>query len=66
MSTPEIHTEPWIYWLEAFAVDGFDGAVGDVVPLPKMGRPRARAIFRRMTSVLNLDAAVNPQRERRT
>jgi hypothetical protein len=107
VSTPEIYTEPWIYWLEAaaahlertrecrdistsglpigpelveatlaelpaamqtiaaaaFAVDGFDAAVSDIVPLPKMGRPRARAIFRRLTSVLNLDSAVNPQHE---
>jgi hypothetical protein len=47
----------------AFAVDGFDGAVGDAVSLPDGGRPRARAIHRRMTSVLELDDPAGHERE---
>lgn len=49
----------------AFAVDGFDGAVGDAVALPDGGRPRARAIHRRLTSVLDLLDPAGYERELR-
>lgn len=47
----------------AFAVDGFDGAAGDVVTLPKERPPRARAIRRRLTSVLQLDDPAEHERD---
>lgn len=98
INSPEIYTEPWIYWLQAttlrveetkrwhsissqdlpigeklvqavleelpaamqaissaaFAVDGFDGAVADIVSLPKIRGSRARAIVGRLSSAIEL------------
>jgi hypothetical protein len=41
----------------AFAIDGFDGAVGDEVALPTVGPPRARAVLTRLETVFDIPAS---------
>lgn len=96
---PKVHTEPWIYWLQAaqrhtetargwreiseedlpiggqlaeavleelpaamqaissaaFAIDGFEGAVADLVSLPKVLGARSKQIVKRLASVVELE-----------
>lgn len=47
----------------AFAVDGFDGAVGNQVSLPAGGRPRARAVLARLETVFDIPASQRGRHE---
>jgi len=48
----------------AFAIDGFDGAVGDIVPLRKASGPRAKKVVKRLSFLIEQEERLNDhQRE---